>query len=384
MKIFVLSSRFPYPTERGDKLRLYHQIKKLSQSNEIHLYALSDVKVSKEDYDEVQQYCKAITVHRINIFTRIKSILLSTGKKLPFLVSSNYVKRFHYKILRDTKSLTPDLLYCQLIRMAPYIVNNNTPAIIDYMDAYGVGMERRATISSILAKPLYNLEAKRTKSYEKSIYKVFKGHCIISQQDADLLEVGKVEIIPNGIDFDYFKPIKKSKKFDLGFIGNMGYLPNVDAAMNLINDILPTYQRLYEQDLSVLLAGARPHNKVKNLAGQHVDVSGWVDDIREAYSSCKILVAPLYNGTGQQNKILEAMAMGTPCITTSEVNAAIGAKPEQHILIANNQGEFAKAIYRLLDDPQLYDSISKESRAFIIKEYSWDNSINKLNTIFAE
>lgn len=339
--------------------------------------------IDPKDMAMVDQYCKSITVCRVSFLQRVKNVINTFGKKLPILVSSNYSKSFHNKIKADCEKINPDIVYCQLIRMAPYCSHLKATKVLDYMDAYGIGMERRAVISSAIMKLVYNIESKRTKAFEKEIYKKFKGHTVISKQDRDLMNVGKTDIVTNGIDHQYFTPYDRMKDFDLGFVGNMGYLPNVGAVMNLCKDILPTYASLYKYDLSLLIAGARPHQNVKKLASDKIKISGWVDDIRDAYARCKILCAPIYNGTGQQNKILEAMSMGIPCITTSDVNAAIGATHNEQILIANNKVEFAKAIHRLLTDPDLHRKISTNCRAFILKEYSWDNSINKLNTIFA-
>ena len=110
---------------------------------------------------------------------------------------------------------------------------------------------------------------------------------------------------------------------------------------------------------------------MRTLAARNVEITGWVDDIRVAYDEAKIFVAPLMLGSGLQNKLLEAMAMGLPCITTPLANNALGAIPEEEILIANNEAEFKIQIERLLSDANLYDKLAKNGHAFVTKNYNW-------------
>ncbi|MBP8213562.1 MAG: glycosyltransferase, partial [Saprospiraceae bacterium] len=109
----------------------------------------------------------------------------------------------------------------------------------------------------------------------------------------------------------------------------------------------------------------------------------WVDDIRTSYVSGRIFVAPMWSGTGQQNKILEAMALGIPCITTQLVNNAIGAQPGKEILIAESATEFANAIQLLLKDQALYHTVSTQSSKFVQQKFDWKQNATILSSIFA-
>ena len=130
------------------------------------------------------------------------------------------------------------------------------------------------------------------------------------------------------------------------------------------------------------IAGARPDKRVKLLAGKNVTITGWIEDIREAYSSCKVFVAPLWSGTGQQNKILEAMAMGVPCVTSSAVNNAIGATHEQEIMVADTEEEFKVCIERLLNDVKFYMELKENALMFVRENYSWEQSVETLSKLF--
>lgn len=249
------------------------------------------------------------------------------------------------------------------------------------MDAFGVGMQRRARIVSGVAAYFYLQEAKRMIAYEQEIYPYFDAHTVISKEDQDLLQLGTntVKVIPNGVDTDYFQPMPDVEPvYDIGFIGNLGYLPNVSAAEYLVREVVP----LSDQPLKVLISGARPHPRVQQLASKGVKVQGWIDDIRMAYDQCKLIVAPIYDGTGQQNKILEAMSMGIPCITTTNVNRAIGAIPGKEIMIADDATSFNSGINKLLENKELYNTISSNALKMVETKYSWKEMVNRLNTIF--
>ena len=168
-----------------------------------------------------------------------------------------------------------------------------------------------------------------------------------------------------------------NKQYDICFVGNLGYYSNVEAVRFLITHIVPLLKK-EKPDIKILLAGARPTAEIQGFADENITVIGWLDDIREAYADSRILVAPLMHGIGQQNKILEAMAMGVPVVSTSRVNNAIGAGSETEILVADTEGSFAEQILKLLQDIDLQILISKNGRAFVEQNYSWEGATRDL------
>ncbi len=160
----------------------------------------------------------------------------------------------------------------------------------------------------------------------------------------------------------------------------MAYPPNVDAANFLIKEIMPLVWGKIP-GAKVLLAGASPDRKVLALKSNMVEVSGWLDDIREAYASAKVFIAPMRIGTGLQNKLLEAMSMKIPSITTRLANDALNAKNGEQVLIGDNANELADNILNLLEDTGLYKSIAHNGYKFVNSEYSWEESTAKLEKI---
>jgi sugar transferase (PEP-CTERM/EpsH1 system associated) len=377
LKILVLTSRFPYPLEKGDKLRIYNQLKILSQHHQVILVSLAEKQPSASHLAEIESIVYKSHVFYLSQFKRFTSVISGYLKKKPFRNAYFYNKRVKSEIDKIIATEKPEHIYCHLIRMADYIKDSTLPKTLDYMDCFSAGAEKRKSTSKGAKAWFYNKEQKLTLRYEREIYKSFDNHFIISDQDRKVLplaETQKVKLLGNGIDLDFFKPQEATKKYDIGFIGNLGYYSNVYGSVYMAEKILP----LLDKKIKIILAGARPSSRVVNLANDNIHVAGWVEDIRDAYASIRVFVAPLFKGIGQQNKILEAMAMGIPVVTTQQVNNAIGATSEKEILIAESPEAFATQINKLLSDKELYNRLQSNALNFVSSNYSWQEATQPL------
>lgn len=375
MKIFVLLPRIPYPLEKGDKLRAFNQIKQLSRRNEIVLCALNDnAKVSEQDaFRALQPYCQSINFIKISKPQIALGLVRAFMKGLPMQCGYFYNAKAAKKIDALIKKHQPDMIFGQLLRVAEYIRNKDIPKTIDYQDVFSYGMKRRADIASPLTRPVYSMEYHRLCRYESAIFDDFDVKTIISQPDCELIPHPKKDeilIIPNGVDHDYFKPQECEKKYDLVFTGNMSYAPNVNAVEYLANEILPIVRKTLPE-VKLYIAGATPDPRIKKVSSEHIIVSGWLDDIRDAYAQSRVFIAPMRIGTGLQNKLLEAMSMGLPAITTPLANGSLGATPDEEILVGSNATELAQHIITLLTDKEKAARIAQAGFDFTNRVYDW-------------
>ncbi len=384
MKILVLLSRVPYPIEKGDKLRAFHQIRCLSKNNEIVLVALSESKVHPEALQILKAYCSEIHILPIGKLGMIRNVFKAFLNQKPLQLGYFYRRSAQKQIDEIISKTKPDHIYCQLIRVSEYVKNNKTPKTLDYQDTLSVGVKRRAEASSSFLRMFFMMEYKRLLRYEHEMFDKFRNTTIISKPDRDLIQHplrNEIKVIPNGVDSEYFYPVKKQKTFDIVFTGNMGYPPNIDAARFLAEEILPIVLKDCSET-KLMLAGATPHPKVLALQSKHITVTGWLNDIRDSYSASRIFIAPMRIGSGLQNKLLEAMAMGLPCITSELANQALGARRNQEILVGVTSEEFAKHIIRLLHDEAFAESLAQNGHDFVQKTFSWENSAQQLEKIF--
>ncbi len=388
MRILVILPRVPFPLEKGDKLRAFYQIKELSKNHEIILCALNHNPGldKKEAFKKLQPYCVSINFIDIPRYVVPFNILKAFFKGLPLQIGYFYSRKADKMIKKLFKTHSPDHVYCQLVRTAEYGRNLPVKKTIDYQDVFSYGVKRRLSKAPFWLKPVLKLEYKRLTEYEDAVFDIFDVKTIISLPDRDLInhkEKEKIHIIPNGVDHDFFHPIEKPKKYDVVFTGNMSYPPNIDAAVFLIKEIMPLVWKQIPE-AKVLLAGASPDAKVKALASEKVDVSGWLDDIRDSYSTAKVFIAPMRIGTGLQNKLLEAMSMKIPSVTTPLANAALKAEPGKEILIGEDAGQLAENLIKLLENKDLAKNIAENAFDFVHKNFSWSESTLKLSKLMEE
>ena len=388
MKLLVLLSRFPYPLDKGDKLRAYYQLRFLSERHEICLFTLSDEMVTAEAKAAVRPLCRGgLVVHRLRRPGIARNMAWALASGLPLQVGYFYDKLAQRQVDGLLRDFRPDHVYCQLIRMAEYLRSyaHELPMTLDFMDVFSAGMARRAMQAPLWQRPVLALEAHRLLTYEAAAFDWFQHHTIISDQDRQLIQHPRrdqIKIVLNGIDTDFFRPQPTvAKEFDLLFCGNMSYHPNVDAAGFLAEEILPLVRQRHP-GARLLVAGTTPAPRVLALASTQVQVSGWVPDIRTAYASARVFVAPMRVGTGLQNKLLEAMAMALPCVTTPLANNALGGTDGQELRVAAGASALAAVISSLLDDAVEAEKLAVSGQTFVKHHYTWAGATVRLEALF--
>jgi glycosyltransferase involved in cell wall biosynthesis len=251
------------------------------------------------------------------------------------------------------------------------------------MDAFSAGQRRRAKGAPWYLAPVVREEARRLTYYEHLIFDYFESHCIISDQDRKAIfhpNNSKIQIVSNGIDADFFKRSnQKQKSTHLLFTGNMSYPPNVEGAIRLVRDILPLVHER-RPEVTVLIAGATPVAAVRALQSPHVKISGWLPDIREAYDESHIFVAPMVSGSGMQNKLLEAMCMEMPCVTTSLAAIPLGITHGIDCMVGESDQELANHILFLLEQSSESERIGASGRVYAKQQFDWAGTVQVLET----
>jgi polysaccharide biosynthesis protein PslH len=380
-KVLVVATRFPFPLEKGDKLRLFHQLKILHAHFEICLVALSAHKIEEAHLQEVKQYCSKLNIIYYNKFSAIIRSGLKFFNGLPMQVNMFNANSLRRQINEIVNAFQPQIIFAQLARTAE-LVKHVQPLVLDFQDAFSANYARASKESTGLWKILYSLEAKRMKAYEQNILPHIAAATIISDTDKALINSDKIHVVKNGIDIDFFTPENNnSKKYDIVFVGNLGYQPNAHAAQFLANEILPLLLKS-KPEIKILIAGAAPNKNIVALQNNNITVQAWLQDIRDAYNDGHIFVAPLFSGAGMQNKILEAMAMQLPCITTQLVADGLGVTNKQQVLVANSAQEFCDAIINLLNNNMDSALIKFNASNFIKENYTWQGNTQSLISLF--
>lgn len=387
MKILALLSRVPFPLEKGDKLRAYHQLRVLSQSHEIYLVALSDGKVHPNAIEKLSQFCKEVHVIKIGKISILWNLFLAFFKGIPMQCGYFFSSRAKRKFDAIVDRVKPDHIYCQLVRVVEYVKDLDLPKTLDYQDVLSKGMARRREVAPFYSRPLFAMEYRRLCKYEKKAMSIFDNCTIITSVDRDLIphdEKNSIHVIPNGVDLEQFANIDATKEFDLIFAGNMNYAPNIDAAEYLVEQIFPLILRNLP-NAKLVLCGATPSARVKALASEKVIVTGWVDSMSEYYAKSRIFIAPMRLGTGLQNKLLEAMATRLPCITSQLAGRPLEkAVAGRDLLICDSPQEYSDAVMLLMTDTYKYNQLSQAGYDFVKQNYNWEAATEKLSGIITK
>jgi glycosyltransferase involved in cell wall biosynthesis len=374
MKIAVTLSRIPYPLEKGDKLRAYHQVKTLIEAgHDVHVICFHFEKKDTNSLEELKKI--GGTWHYISLSKwRIPlSALQGIWSQLPWQVLLFHQIPAQKKFNQVIADVQPDVLYAQMIRTAEYskfLIDIHKT--LDYMDALSLGIEKRISKSNWISQWFWKDEFERVQKYESLIAHYFEHLTIIAQKDANAIhlpENKKLIILPNGIDFQYFKAEKIAKENVVLFTGNMNYPPNVEAALRLGKNIMPLVWKQFPA-AKLLIAGAEPHRSLmQELRDPRIEITGWMDDIRDAYLAGKIFAAPMTMGSGMQNKILEALSMGLPVVCSDLAADAFESELKSELLVAQTDTEFAQTICQCLAVEN--DMGSQKIQHIIQNQFSW-------------
>jgi glycosyltransferase involved in cell wall biosynthesis len=215
--------------------------------------------------------------------------------------------------------------------------------------------------------------------YEPAIARRFDRSIAVSEVDRNLLAGAApdvtVDVIPNGVDSAQMailpEPETKPKP-SIIFVGTLHYLPCIDAAERLVRGILPLLRQRFP-DMQVSIVGKEPTPAVMALAGDGVSIESSVPDVRPYYQGASVAVVPLRAGGGSRLKILEAMSLGRPVVSTTVGAEGIHVRHGENILLADDDRSFAGAIVRLLSDDILRRKLVRNARRLVEEQYDWES-----------
>lgn len=276
------------------------------------------------------------------------------------------------------------------------------PVVWDAIDCLSHLLQQAATSSALWRwRALGWLEAQRTAAFEGRLVRAFERVLVSSEIDrAKLAELGSttsgrtslragattdsLRLVPNGVDPLVFRPRASTDGATIVFTGAMSYHPNVTAALRLVKRIMPAVWSA-RADARLRITGARPIRSIRSLAANpRVTVTGTVASMREHLAVATVAVVPLTYGAGSQFKVLEAMACGVPVVCSSFVARALGLVDGRQALVADEAEAFARAIVRLLNDPQLCRKLGEAGRELARASFDWTQVVGALERIYAE
>ena len=375
-KILILSSRIPYPLIGGDRIRIYNTGKILSRRYRVDLACIAEGRLSNEYIRRLKE-----TFHRIILFSYSRSRFGWNAVKGIF--SNEPLQTHYYYFLEvqnwiDKNFRSYDLTFAHHIRTAKYIEHIDRPKVVDLHDAISMNYFKAVKKVNAARRLIYSIENRRVLPYEIKTINCFNRSFIVSDVDRNyLIEHGakpeRIITIPVAVKDEVVKRSSQAREEDqVAFLGKMNYAPNEDAVIYFARKVFPILRRS-DHSLRFVIIGAYPTKAVLDLEKINgIIVTGFMKNPYPVFEASKVVVAPIRFGAGIQNKILEAMALTKPVVTTSLGARAIKGKDGEHFLVADRSEEMAEKIISLLEDREKRKSMGKKARALIKKEYTWD------------
>ena len=388
MRILYVAPRFPYPPLRGDQVRAYHQVRLLSRNHSVALVAIADQDVPAEARAHMESLCERVILEPLTAWRAAVGLArLLAGDPRP--VQTLLYLGAGRQTVRDLAARGGfDVIHAQLLRTAGLVPpKGRVPLVLDLVDVLSVSYTRRMATDRWWWRPALAFEAARLARYERML---LSGgtHCLVVSE-AERRALGtwgeSATVNPNGVDLAAF-PFTPGRGAPsrIVFVGNLGYFPNIDGVTWFIDEVLPRIRtKLPEAQLVVV--GARPSRTVRMSArAPGVILTGTVANVHAELAGALVAVAPLRAGGGIQNKVLEAMAAGTPVVATSLAVSGVAIRPGEHCLVADTAADFARQVETLLLREDLRLGLATAARALIEARYSWETSVAELEAVYSK
>jgi sugar transferase (PEP-CTERM/EpsH1 system associated) len=392
MNIFYICHRIPYPPNKGDKIRSFHQIKHLSKRHTVHLACLIDERDDLEHINILKKYCSSIDSEFRDKSTARFLAIFSIFSRKPLSVAAFYSKKLKKKITQRLNTEKFDRIIVFSSGMAEYVKNiTHIPKIIDFVDVDSDKWKLYASYQPFPFSQIYQLEAKRLALYEEVVAKVFDHSIFVSEKEATLFRQRvkniPISVISNGVDIEYFSPNGDGfhpNEPGIVFTGAMDYFPNIDAVRYFCSEIFPLVRKIIPEVIFYIV-GRNPTRQVKALGRlPNIIVTGSVSDVRPYLLKGCVSVAPFRIARGIQNKVLEAMSIGLPVVGTSNAFQGIKATESNGIRIVDKPEAFAEEIIALMSDPGLRHHCSLEARSYVRQYHQWKDQGIILESLLQE
>jgi len=393
VRILYLCHRIPFPPDKGDKIRSYHQVEFLGRRHEVDLFTLIDDAADREHVGPLGALVRNLHVETVNAkIQRLRSLGgLVTGE--PLSVRAFADRRLQAAVTDALQRESYDLALVFSSNMTPYLGDWDGPRAYDFVDVDSAKWTAYAETAKPPMNMLYAREGRRLRALEAAAAARAELTVVCADKEREELlafcRPRRVETVPNGTDVEFFKPAESDlEPTDVVFTGAMDYRANVDAVTWFVEQCLPRLAEL-RPGVRVAVVGSNPTRDVQAL-GNHpgVTVTGRVPDVRPWLRAAKVSVAPLRVARGIQNKVLEAMACGVPVVATTAALGGIVAPgsplgPDAAVRV-DEPSAFADAVSNLLGDAAERARRGAEGREWVVQHFDWESRLMQLESLLLD
>lgn len=394
MKLLWIARWFPWPANNGARLRAWHLLRLLSQRHTIHLISFADQPVSEADLDKVRSICASVTVVPWRTFSgRSWRARLGFFSSRPRSVVDTWSPAMVEAVAQAAAAYKPDVVVASEIDCAPYALG--VPGAVRVLEELQIGIVAGAVqkAGSRLARRRARLTLWKSSRYVHGLLAQMDGYTVASEADRRQVAAltgsrTAVAVVPNGVDLpapDFQAPAPRPHT--LIYSGALTFEANRDAVAWFLHEIFPlVLQRVPTARLFV--TGSTTGVDLSALGNTaNVTFTGYLADaaeLRRAVAGSWLSVVPLRHGAGTRLKILEALALGTPVVSTTKGAEGLELTNGRELLIADSPAAFADAVVRVLGDAGLRATLSAQGRATVSARYPWEQAAGVLEAFLLE
>ncbi|KAA3647818.1 MAG: glycosyltransferase [Chloroflexi bacterium] len=386
MRILIISDRIPYPVISGDRIRVFNLLKRIAPHHEVSMAVLLSAEGDEEGAQFVREnYCENVITARHNPMSKLRHVpgfIRYAAMGRPLEVKFYDSPDLHTQIRGLLSREHFDIVQIEHAHMAFYVhdipKDAQTKKILVFHNVASVQTDRMKDIEGGPVDRFRGwLNSQMMPRWETRIANRFDRSVSMSDEDRQLLLEANpkldVDVVPNGVDTSQYTPLSNTRKGtpSVMFIGNMSYSPNEDAALYFAEEILPLIWE-HSPEVEFWIVGRDVSDRVKAIANERIHVTGRVDAIEPYYERAWLSVVPLRAGGGTRLKILEAMALGRPVVSTTVGAEGLAVEDGADILLADTPETFSQQVLRLLSDESLYKAVMKQGRKLVEEKYDWD------------
>ena len=375
MRILFLSRWFPYPMNNGSKLRIYNLLRGLNQHHEVTLLSFADQHGADPETPEIREICSRVRIIPWKEFSpNTLHARLAVLSFQPRSVVDTFSSEMAQAITEFLDEQRYDLVIASQLQMAAYYPYfKDVPAIFEELE---IGFfHDRAFSADGKMRLRQALTWFKLRIYLSRLLDSFQTCTVASAQERQLVAESfpgytkPIEVIPNCLNIDKYKNVTAERKPNtLIFTGPFTYRANYDAMLWFVGEVFPLILK-EAPDAQLIITG--DHANLPLPSTENVTLAGYVDDIKTMIASSTISIAPLLSGGGTRLKILEAMALGTPVVSTSKGAEGLDVQDEEQILIADSPESFADGVVRMLGDAELRSKIRNNALYTVRTHYDW-------------
>lgn len=387
MKILYIAHRVPYPPNKGDKIRSFNELKHLSKRHELHLLAFYEYPEEARYDEELKRYCRSVRLVPLARRRQMLKALYWMARGRPWSLGYFSDSAMREAVDAALAQSAFDLIFVYCSSVAPYACQaGGIPKILDFVDSDSLKWKKYSEARKPPLRWLYGYEARKLSAYECRTIGQFERSIFVSPAEIGTLclqgDRSKVAFIQNGVDLDFFKPSAGTgATLGIAFTGAMDYFPNVDGALFFAREVFPRIRAVYP-DARFFVIGSRPTPPIRRLSSEPgITVTGTVPDVRPFLSRCRVAVVPLRIAQGIQNKILEALAMGLPVVTTPQAAGGLGSSSELPLFLATGPEDFAGRVIDCMAHAPLPAHTVEDCRRHLRERYDWEANLSLLDRI---